>query len=398
MKSNHYMRQVLEQEVFPNKQLANNQPQNIATFDMAYYPNQRGIYNYDAEPTQYSAGVDANGNLLNPTTRWGGLQRKIETNDFEAANIEFLEFWMMDPYIYKPNHSGGDLFINLGTVSEDLLKDGRRGCENGFPRADGSGSIDTTVWGLVPRLQPLVNAFDNDPASRVTQDVGLDGLNDEQERTFFQAYLARLEALHGVASPAYQKAFTDPANDNYHHFRGSDYDNAQLDVLQRYKLFNGQQGNSPTDQQSPEPYPTSATNLPNTEDINLDNTLSQNEDYYEYRVSLRPADMVIGRNYITDIYKATVQLRNRTSAEVNWYQFRVPVQKPDRRVGNVFDYKSIRFVRMYFAGFDDSVVCRFATLSLVRTDWRRLADLGSRRVCAYRPGRKHHLFAIDSKH
>jgi cell surface protein SprA len=376
MKSNHYMRQVLEQEVFPNKQLANNQPQNIATFDMAYYPNQRGIYNYDAEPTQYSAGVDANGNLLNPTTRWGGLQRKIETNDFEAANIEFLEFWMMDPYIYKPNHSGGDLFINLGTVSEDLLKDGRRGYENGFPRADGSGSIDTTVWGLVPRLQPLVNAFDNDPASRVTQDVGLDGLNDEQERTFFQAYLARLEALHGVASPAYQKAFTDPANDNYHHFRGSDYDNAQLDVLQRYKLFNGQQGNSPTDQQSPEPYPTSATNLPNTEDINIDNTLSQNEDYYEYRVSLRPADMVIGRNYITDIFKATVQLRNRTSAEVNWYQFRVPVQKPDRRVGNVFDYKSIRFVRMYFAGFDDSVVCRFATLSLVRTDWRRyLADL-----------------------
>ncbi len=376
MKSNHYMRQVLEQEVFPNKQLANNQPLNIATFDLAYYPDQKGVYNYDAAPGPYSKGVDAQGRLIDPASRWGGLQRKIETNDFEAANIEFLEFWLMDPYIYKPNHSGGDLFINLGTVSEDLLKDGRRAYENGFPRADGSGQVDTTAWGLVPRLQPLVNAFDNDPASRNTQDVGLDGLNDEQERIFFQRYLDTLALLHGTASAVYQAAFADPAGDNYHHFRGTDYDNATLDVLQRYKRFNGQQGNSPTDQQSAEPYPTSATNLPNNEDINLDNTLSQTEDYFEYRVSLRPGDMQIGRNYITDIYEATIQLRNRTSATVKWYQFRVPIQKPDRRVGNVLDYKSIRFVRMYFAGFDDSVVCRFATLQLVRTDWRRyLADL-----------------------
>lgn len=376
MKSNHYMRQVLEQEVFPNKQLANNQPLNIATFDLAYYPDQRGVYNYDAEPTQYSAGVGENGRLNVPESRWGGLQRKIETNDFEASNIEFLEFWLMDPYIYRPNHSGGDLFINLGTVSEDILKDGRRSYENGFPRADGTGQVDTTAWGLVPRLQPLVNAFDNDPASRTTQDVGLDGLNDEQERIFFADYLQRIANLYGVASPAYQQAFADPANDNYHHFRGSDFDAGELDVLQRYKKFNGQQGNSPTDQQSPESYPTSATNLPNNEDINLDNTLSQSEDYFEYRVSLRPGDMVIGRNYITDIYESNVQLRNNTTASVKWYQFRIPVQRPDRRVGNVLDYKSIRFIRMYFAGFEDSVVCRFATLQLVRTDWRRyLADL-----------------------
>ncbi len=376
MKSNHYMRQVLEQEVFPNKQLANNQPLNIATFDLAYYPDQKGVYNYDAEPTQYSKGVDATGKLIDPASRWGGMMRKIETNDFEASNIEFLEFWLMDPYIYKPNHNGGDLFINLGTVTEDLLKDGRRSFENGFPRSDGTGQVDTTAWGLVPRLQPLVNAFDNDPASRTTQDVGLDGLTDAQERVFFADYLARIAALHGTSSVVYQSALVDPAGDNYHHFRGTDFDDLELDVLQRYKLFNGQQGNSPTDQQSAESYPTSATNLPNNEDINLDNTLSQSEDYFEYRVSLRPGDMVIGRNYITDVYESTVQLRNRSSATINWYQFRIPVQKPDRRVGNVLDYKSIRFVRMYFAGFDDSIVCRFATLQLVRTDWRRyLADL-----------------------
>lgn len=375
-KSDHYTREVLEQEVFPNKQLANNQPRTIPTFDIAYYPNQKGPYNFDVLPGPYAAGTDQQGNLLNPRSRWGGVMRKIETNDFEAANIEFLEFWMLDPFIYKPNHTGGDLFINLGNVSEDVLKDGRRAFENGFPRADGTGQVDTTAWGLVPRLIPLVNAFDNDPTSRETQDVGLDGLGDEAERTFYASYLQQLEQQFGVASPAYQRAFTDPSNDNYHHYRGSDFDAARLGILQRYKLFNGLQGNSPTDQQSPEPYPTSATNLPNTEDINFDNTLTQAEDYFEYRISLRPGDMVLGRNYIADIYESTVQLRNRTSATVKWYQFRVPVQAPDRRVGNVLDYKSIRFVRMFMTGWEDSVVCRFATLQLVRTDWRRyLADL-----------------------
>jgi cell surface protein SprA len=375
-KSNHYTREILEQEVFPNKQLANNQPLTIPTFDLAYYPTEKGPYNYDALPSAVSAGVDAQGNLLNPRSRWGGIQRKIETNDFEAANIEFIEFWMLDPFIYKTSHNGGDLYINLGNVSEDILKDGRRSFENGLPRADGGGLVDTTAWGIVPRLIPLVNAFDNDPNSRATQDVGLDGLNDVAERAFFADYLAQLEQAYGVASPAYQRAFSDPSNDNYHHYRGSNFDAAQLSVLSRYKRFNGLEGNSPTDQQSPEPYPTSATNLPNTEDINFDNTLTQAEDYFEYRISLRPGDMVVGRNYISDIFEATVQLRNRTSATVNWYQFRVPVQSPDRRVGNVLDFKSIRFIRMFMTGFDDSVVCRFATLQLVRTDWRRyLSDL-----------------------
>lgn len=375
-KSNHYTREILEQEVFPNKQLANNQPLTIPTLDLAYYPNQKGPYNFDVLPSAYSAGMSDDGRLSDPRSRWGGIQRKIETNDFEAANIEFVEFWMLDPFIYKPNHSGGDLFINLGSVSEDILKDGRRSFENGLPRADGTGQVDTTAWGIVPRLIPLVNAFDNDPNSRDTQDVGLDGLSDEAEAEFYAAYMAQLAQRYGENSATYQRALQDPSNDNYHHYRGSDFDQQQLAVLQRYKQFNGLEGNSPTDQQSPEPYPTSATNLPDTEDINFDNSLTQAEDYFEYRISLRPSDMQVGRNYITDIYEAVVQLRNNSNASVKWYQFRVPIQSPDRRVGNVLDYKSVRFMRMYMTNFTDSIVCRFATLQLVRTDWRRyLNDL-----------------------
>ena len=372
MKSNHYMREVLVQEVFPNRQLANNQPLNLPTFDLAYFPREKGPYNFDVLPGSFSAGIDSAGLLLNPASRWGGMQRRVEPNDFEAANIEFIEFWMMDPFIYQPNHSGGTVYFNLGNCSEDILKDGRRSFENGFPKADGSGQVDTTVWGLVPKLPPLVNAFDNNPASRVTQDVGLDGFNDAQERTHWgSALLDRIAGRFGTGSLAYLKAEADPSSDNYHHFRGTDLDNARTSVLGRYKRFNLQQGNSATDQQSPEPYPTSATNLPNSEDLNNDNTLTQTEDYFEYRVNLRPGEMQIGRNYITDIYESPVTLRNGQTEVVKWYQFRVPVLSPDRRVGNITDYKSIRFARMYFTGFTDSIICRLASLQLVRTDWRR---------------------------
>lgn len=373
MKSNHYMREVLEQEVFPNRQYANNQPTNIATFDVMYIPNERGQYNYESVPSSFSAGIDQNGKLNNPRSRWGGIMRKVETNDWEAANIEFIEFWLMDPFYYKPNHTGGDLYINIGNINEDVLRDGRRTFENGMPRVGSEVKLDTTAWGRVPRLQPLVNAFDNDPASRTLQDIGLDGWNDDQERAFFDtAFLNPIANAFGTNSVAYQRALEDPSSDNYHHYRGTDYDNEKLNVIQRYGKFNGFQGNSPTDQNNPEPYPTSQTNLPNTEDLNLDNTLTQTEDYWEYKVSLKPSDLVqVGQNNIVSIQPATVQLKDGSSQTINWYQIRIPVNKPDRRVGNIADWKSIRFIRLYYTGFDDTVITRFATFQLVRTDWRR---------------------------
>ena len=375
MKSHPYMREILEPEVFPNKQLANTQPINIQTLDLAYYPDERGMYNYDASRT------DENGRFTDPQNRWAGIMRRVPTNDFEAANIEFVEFWLMDPYLDANNDSlpigvneGGDLYINLGNISEDVLKDGRRAFENGLPRTDDPNQVDTTNWGVVSKLQPYVNAFDNEPDARRAQDVGLDGLNSQKERDFFEPFLKELETMHGNASAAYQLAFNDPSSDDYHHFRGSDFDNGQFDILTRYKKFNGVEGNSPADEDSPEEYPTSATNVPSTEDINQDNVLLQeaSEAYYEYRVSLRRGpDGRIQSKYIADVYEAPANLANGETKLVKWYQFRIPVQQPDKRYGNVSDFKSIRFMRMFMSNFTKPVVLRFATMQLVRTDWRR---------------------------
>lgn len=379
--SNHLVREVFEKEIFPAKESPVGQPTNISMFDLAFYPEEKGPYNFDTRPSLYSAGVTPEGALRDPASRWGGIMRKIENSDFETANIEFIEFWMMDPFVNDTvgATSGGDLYFNLGDISEDILRDGRKSFENGLPTSSNLTNLDTTVWGRISTQQSLVNAFDNNPGSRKYQDLGLDGLNNTDENSFFSDYLEELKSV--VSSEVYENIAKDPAKDDYHYYRGSDYDDQELTILERYKRFNGPEGNSPTTEMSPESYPTSASTLPDVEDINNDNTLNEYERYYQYRVSLRREDLELGKNYINDVKKSRVQLKNGTIGEVNWYQFKIPVREYNQVFGNISDFKSIRFLRLFLNGFEDPVVLRFATLDLVRADWRRytrtLAEEGS---------------------
>jgi cell surface protein SprA len=362
--SSHFVEEVFETDIFPNKENPSGVPTNISVLNVAYYPQERGLYNY-------SPDVDASGNLLNPRQRWGGIMREILTNDFETSNVEFIEFWLMDPFVEDPEHSGGDLFFNLGDISEDVLKDSRKAFENGLPPSEQVTLVDTSVWGRVPLVQSLVNAFNNDPASRVFQDVGLDGLNDVEERDFFHDFLDTVGNRFGTNSPAYQKAFSDPSQDNFHYFRGSDFDQAEVGILDRYRNYNNHQGNSPTSEQSTEAYPTTGSTLPDVEDINRDNTLNEKETYYEYHVRITPGSLRVGQNFITDKVTKNSDFPNGSKSSVDWYQFRIPIKAWEQKVGPIQDFKSIRFMRMYLTGFDKPVVLRFAKLDLVRGEWRR---------------------------
>ncbi len=372
--SSNDVRQVLETEVFPNKETPNGIPTNIPVLNLGYYPSERGPYNYDVEPTAFSSGIDAEGNLLNPETRWGGIMRKIESTNFDATNVEYIEFWMMDPFTENQTNSG-ELYFNLGDISEDILRDSRKSYENGLPTSADVQNVDTTVWGRVPTLQALVDNFSNEANSRQFQDVGYDGLTDDDERSFFNPeYLESIANIYGPASNAFLAAVNDPSTDNYHYFRGTDYDEdaTYSSILNRYKMFNGTEGNSPTDAQNPESYPTAATTMPNVEDINRDNTLSESERYFQYKVELDPNKMEVGQNFITDDYHAQgIRLPNGQIGDVHWYQFKIPVRDPQKIVGGIQDFQSIRFMRMFMKGFEDPMVLRFATLELVRGEWRR---------------------------
>ncbi|MFW0718081.1 cell surface protein SprA [Pedobacter sp. N23S346] len=363
--SNHYVRQVIEQEVFPFKETATGQALNITTLDVAYYPTVRGPYNYS------TTGFSADGKLTNPRQRWGGFQRKIETNDFEALNVGFIEFWVLDPFIYNRNSQGGDIYFNLGNISEDILKDGRKSLENGLPATNDASKYEETAWGRVPRLQPVIQAFDNDPDARRAQDVGLDGLSDANEKDKFATAINQIKSQLNTTAAAEIDA--DPSSDNYSYFRGPALDQINAGILKRYEKYNGPEGNSKTSQQSQAELGienSASTSLPDGEDINRDNNMTQSDEYYQYKVTMRPGMDVGQTQFITDKVTSQVRLANGNTQAVTWYQFRIPISQYEKRVGNIQDFKSIRFFRMFMTNFADTAIMRFAKLQLIRGEWR----------------------------
>ena len=369
LQSSHFVREIYENEIFPYKESPSGIPTNIAVLNVAFYPGEKGQYNYDTDPGPYSAGMNNEGKLNDPNSRWGGMMREILTSDFETANIQYIKFWVMDPFVENPSHPGGDFYIDLGNISEDILRDSRKSFENGLPNSALVKNVDTTAWGRVPTVQAVVHAFDNDLQSRQYQDVGLDGLRDVDEQTFFNNYLQRSMLI--VKPAVYDSILKDPSGDDFHYFRGSDYDRERLDILDRYKTYNGQDGNSPTSEMSKENYPTSGSTLPDMEDINRDNTLSETESYFQYKVSMRPQDLKVGSNYIVDEIEYNATFANGQKSKVKWYQFKVPITDYEKVVGPIKDFKSIRFMRMFLRNFNEPVIMRFAKLDLVRAEWRK---------------------------
>ncbi len=361
------VRQVYTSELFPQR-TTNITDVLTSTFDLAYYPTEKGPYNYESRATEFTAA----GKLTKPATRWGGLMRALDQPDFETGNIEYFEFWTQDPFIKNPNSKGGKMFVHFGNVSEDILKDGKRFYENGMNTPNILSDVDSSnTWGKTP-VNPIqiTQAFSNDPNDRAYQDVGFDGLDDAGERRKKGYVLQRLANNFGIGSLAYQKAFLDPAGDNYTWYRDPSFDQLGTGILGRYKNYNNPQGNSPIATTGGD-LTSAATLFPDNEDLNRDNTLNETEAYYEYEINLQPGMSVGITPYITDKRTVTVNSADGVTRTEDWFLFRVPIKEYTRKIGNIPDFKSIRFTRLFLTGFEDSVVLRFASLNLVRNQWRQ---------------------------
>ena len=369
-------RQINYRELFPNVQLDITQNSLVRTLDLAYFPQERGSYNFNQDPNEATIDVATEKvTLLKPQENWGGIMRPLTTNNFDQANVEYMQFWIMDPYQnysltaeeglpegIDPNdltNQIGDLYINLGNISEDILKDNRKMYENGLPedglKVDGN-NVNSTIWGDVPRNPSIIYAFNEQDAARANQDLGFDGLKDVEEKK-----LDNIGQYSGLI---------DPAADNFQFFRGANLDAINASLITRYKDYNNTQGNSQTLNQSTESYPTSSTTYPDTEDINRDQTMNTVESYFEYKVSMNQADLKKGVGYVVDEKTTTVTLDNGGTQETKWYQFRVPVRS-GTPINGISDFNSIRFIRMFLTNFKMPVVIRFGELDLVRGDWRR---------------------------
>lgn len=368
------VREVYQTELFPDKETLYNEASTLSIFNLAFYPQERGPYNLDTKEIDPETGF-----LTNPKKRWGGIMRRVHSSytDFEKNNFEYIEFWLMDPFRTSTGKAGGELYFDLGDISEDILKDGKKFYENGIVGDGDMSKVEETVWGYVPTRQALVYAFDSQVDIR-KQDVGLNGLSTEQEFEF-STYKNYLDELRRTLTPAaiarmeqdQFSPFNDPAGDNYHHFRGADYDEKQASILERYKRYNGTEGNSVNLNENSGGYTTAAKVGPDVEDINEDFTLNELEQYFQYKVEIDPDKMYVGQNFITDVKTRRVQLRNGETEDVNWYQFKIPLQNYTSKEGNISNFKSIRFIRMFLTQFEDTTVLRFGTLQLVRGEWRK---------------------------
>ncbi|WP_417237764.1 cell surface protein SprA [Bizionia sp.] len=348
--SDLFTSRVFINELFPAQDIAQGQTTVLYTLDLAYYPTERGPYNFQTN------NVDIpNGTLTNPQDSWAGITRGLTSTDFEQANVEYIEFWLQDPFQENTTNPGGKLVFNLGNISEDVVKDGRKLYENGLP-IDGNviGVLpQSPSWNTVyPQNQSLIYAFDTTGDERTNQDVGYDGLSDDDERAVFTDY----------------SALPDPANDNYSYFL-----NVDGDIFQRYKNYNGVDGNSPDTFSDTN---RGSTTQPDVEDVNRDNTMNTIDSYYEYELDIKPGDLNINNPYIVDIKENQIRsLPNGQTVVPKWYQFRIPVDDIDRTaIGGISDLRSIRFARMFLKEFTEKTVLRFGTLDLVRSEWRRYSQ------------------------
>lgn len=359
------IKEVYISDLYPNKSINYKEAATLPVLNLAFYPTERGPYNFDP-------ALDRNGKLLQPKQRWGGMMRRLDITNFEDANVDYVEFWLMDPYTpiqgQHPTYQG-DLYINLGEVSEDILKDGKKFYESGMPIDGNLSQVEETVWGRVPSQNSVTYAFNTSTGSRRRQDVGYNGLTSEEERSF-APYQPYLNAIRSIVRPeVYDSILQSPSADKYHFYRGSDYDQQRRSILERYKYINNPNGNAVAAEDNPEAYSTAYKTTPEVEDPNQDYTLNEYEKYYQYRIRISPADLQVGRNHIVDVRTVSSTARDGSKTETKYYLFRVPVGEYESKVGNIQDFTSVRFMRMFMTGFDQPVVLRFATLNLVRGEW-----------------------------
>jgi hypothetical protein len=283
---------VLTTEIFPRRSVA--RPSEATTvLNMTFDPRARGVYNI-----RPSLGSD-------PRYVWGGATRVIYNTptDLTAQNITDLEIWFK---VLGNVPATGKMYLDLGLISEDIIPNGRLDTEDG-------------IIADYPQVNGILNPG---------EDVGIDGLADEQEKI---RYAAEVAASSGV----YPDMINDPNGDDWGYSSGS----------RDYTRINGLEGNSASE----------FGRSPDTEDLNGNNTLDGANSYFEYEIELD-----------------TVNNPQKIGAGTNgWTQLRVPLRQFARIIGSP-TFQNVQYVRIWFAGFTEPVTVRFANIDLVGSRWQRL--------------------------
>ena len=375
-----YTRTVEQSELF-DRDVPLSQITDLLTFDLAYYPEERGPYNFvpvdgftetvsvgDTTVNLDIAGLELDSEtqrikLRDPKSRWGGIMRYLPNNDFQASNFEYIEFWMLNPFGETregETHTDeeGFLHFQLGSVSEDILKDNLQFYENSIETPDETIPSETTTWGNVPISIPQVNAFNLE--FREEQDLGLDGLTDDEEADFYADFIQDIRSIGG--DPSIE---SDPSGDNFLSYRDEILE-GETDLRIRYQKNNNPQGNAPEQNSQI----GTGNPIPDREDLNDNRSLDQSEAYYDYEINLRELNGEIeetNSDFITDVITPP-------GTDEKWYRFQIPIREFSDNVNDIQGFRSIQFMRMYVEGFETPKIFRLAEFELVRNQWRVLQN------------------------
>ncbi len=317
------VREIKQDEFFTNRTESPLFFQTLETLNLSFYPAERGPYNPQL-PTDNSE-------------MWGSIIHPLEIRDLESQRYRYIEFWLLDPYSLDPDSPNGEMLMDIGTIPESILPDGGISYEGAEDRVP-------TEWGKRATLPPQVYAFDaTGKVPMEQQDTGLDGIPSTLE-----GLLPMYAAFRNT---------NDPAMDDYHFYLGDDWDEKRASIIERYKYINGMEGNA-TDKVIQE-VQSASTWTPDTEDLNRDRILEEQEAYFRYRIPISK-ETLSGRFIVAE---------KQLSTRERWVKIRIPLHDPDETIGNAVSLQNAQSLRLCLTHFSHEAQLRLAQFRIVSTPW-----------------------------
>lgn len=319
-------RKIPVKEIWPERSVSS-RDNTVSTFSLEYYPKIRGQFNYSTD--LFNKVYNSNGET------WGGIQKTMPSyiTNLVDEHIDFIEFWfkIVDGNGTTYSSNSGELYIDLGSISEDIIPNGKLNSEKGL-----SAGTDSTKFGKVP-LNPNSPVFISK-----TEDLGLDGLSNSDEKKFYSEFLTSVENSN-IPENEKNRILNDPSGDNFSYSNGT-YD---------YSFYNGSEGN--TEATNPE------RNYEDSEDMNRSGSLDQTNAYFRYKLNLATSalsedSVKAGKNFLV-------------TSNNGWYQVRIPLTEWSEKVGDIKDLTGAEFIRLFMTGFQNPVYLQFATFDFVGNQW-----------------------------
>jgi len=373
-------------EVFVGRDTQGEANPTLRTLDLYFDPWERGPYNYTKNLEDF---------FREPRKVWGGITRSLPEGytDFSIQNVEFVEFIVR---VHPENGEVTDdarLFVDLGTISEDVIPNQRIDMEDGLSLNFNEGDLGDLS--RIPNAEPGGGI---DLQNDRTQDLGLDGLVSYTDGTyeaplleenFYADFVDHADSLRGAIGQLgltsaqrdrlraeIARTKDDPSADDYHFYENDRYFNTReffpngasiQERLSRYQA--GLELNGFESQNKLAEDVTVKRGLSRSPDReSLDGVGSQvniDNNYFQYAVALDELDT----RAQTD-QGPTDYVVSRVGQNKDWYKVRIPVQAFTRKVGNIENFDDIKSIRLWTTGHEAPVTMRFASLELVGSQWR----------------------------